>query len=442
MLRAFGFGGSRSGPAGEGDASRARAAADRCHKSAPAAPAPDAGLPKKILLVIDAGSTKWAEVFAGRVVSLEAKAGPPRGQHKPVADSDVHDGRCAPTRADSGSGYNAGAGAGAGATNAVDPSTGTKTGGAEARAGAGGGTGAPGDASKTTPRTRFGIEVVQTSWDTMNLASYSSGGCYVNVATESIPSSGARFTRTRCVKPDFLLIRNECRGVAPGQDKRNLLYGLRYGLIPSVNTIQSVMMMSERPIVHAELLEIQHRVGRDAFPVVDQTYYPNHREMLISPDCPCVVKVGHAHAGYGKMVVQDPHQFEDFSSVMACIGSYCTAESFIPGAYDLRIQKIGNHYRAFKRESVSGTWKTNTGTSVAEATEVTPQYKLWADECSKCFGGLDIVTVDAIHSSVDDSEHILEMNGTSSGFMPDCADEDNGHVADVVVAKMEALVKA
>ena len=108
------------------------------------------------------------------------------------------------------------------------------------------------------------------------------------------------------------------------------------------------------------------------------------------------------------MIIRDAHQFEDFSSVMAITSTYCTAESYIPGEYDLRIQKvgvsgsrrrtpssivtrqltpglwcwqIGNHYRAFKRQSVSGTWKTNTGTSVVEDIEMTPQYKLWADEC-------------------------------------------------------------
>ena len=70
-----------------------------------------------------------------------------------------------------------------------------------------------------------------------------------------------------------------------------MLYGLQYGLIESLNSIHSILLMSERPIVHAELLRIQRRLGRDVFPVVDQTYYPDHREMVISPDFPAVVKV-------------------------------------------------------------------------------------------------------------------------------------------------------
>ena len=48
----------------------------------------------------------------------------------------------------------------------------------------------------------------------------------------------------------------------------------------------------------------------------------------------------------------------------------------------MRIQKIGNHYRGFQR--VSPNWKGNVGNqSIIDDLEVTDQYKLWIDECSK-----------------------------------------------------------
>ena len=47
-------------------------------------------------------------------------------------------------------------------------------------------------------------------------------------------------------------------------------------------------------------------------------------------------------------------------------GSWFFVEPFIEGACDLRIQKLGEHFRAFRRVGVSGEWKTNTGTAVME----------------------------------------------------------------------------
>merc|ERR1712098_1044516 len=120
----------------------------------------------------------------------------------------------------------------------------------------------------------------------------------------------------------------------------------------------------------------------------------NYREMLIGPQFPAVVKVGHAHAGYGKMRIEDHHAFSDFASVMAVTGGlYCTAEEFVEGDYDARIQKIGGTYRAFKRTSMSGNWKTNTGTSSVDVLEVTEEFQRWADLACEIFGGLDVCTV-------------------------------------------------
>ncbi len=51
--------------------------------------------------------------------------------------------------------------------------------------------------------------------------------------------------------------------------------------------------------------------------------------MIIGPNFPAVVKVGHGQAGWGKIRLQDHHQFEDMKSVMAMSGDYCTAEEFL-----------------------------------------------------------------------------------------------------------------
>ena len=64
---------------------------------------------------------------------------------------------------------------------------------------------------------------------------------------------------------------------------------------------------------------------------------------------------------------------------------------------------------------------------------------MWADEAAASFGGLEIVTVDAIHCADTGKEWILEMNGTSSGLLPSRKDEDNAHIRDVVLARMREV---
>ncbi len=51
-----------------------------------------------------------------------------------------------------------------------------------------------------------------------------------------------------------------------------------------------------------------------------------------------------------------------------------------------------------------GQWKTNTGTSTIEEIPVTDAYRRWADLCAASYGGLDIVTVDALHMCVSRRE--------------------------------------
>jgi len=275
------------------------------------------------------------------------------------------------------------------------------------------------------------LQVEQAGWDEISLSSYSDSNCIISIKSRS-PAP-----RSKVIKPDFILIRNEVHTIN-NKDYRNILFGLMHANIPSVNSLESVYMCLEKPITYGALLGINRHLGTDKFPLIDQYYYSNYGEMQFPPKFPIVVKVAHVHAGYGKMVVNDQHSLNDLSSIVALHGDYCSAESFLTGIYDLRIQKIGKRYRVFKRVSVSGEWKTNTGTSFIEEIKITERYKLWADECSKLFGGMDILAVDAIVTE-DNREYILELNGTSIGLGPDNEREDNEIICELVLQKMSEL---
>lgn len=100
------------------------------------------------------------------------------------------------------------------------------------------------------------------------------------------------------------------------------------------------------------------------------------------------------------------------------------------------VQKIGSHYRAFKR--ISTNWKGNVGNqSIVEEMEITDQMIRWADECSKVFGGLDILGLDFVHSKKDGKFYILELNDTAIGLVHAVADEDMKYMRDLVLSRME-----
>ena len=96
---------------------------------------------------------------------------------------------------------------------------------------------------------------------------------------------------------------------------RNLLLGFRYGGIPSINSLESIYNFQDKPWVYSHLLQvhlslinyfsefllfkcfissilifmhflfvqIQQKLGKEAFPLIDQTFYPNHKEMVSNP---------------------------------------------------------------------------------------------------------------------------------------------------------------
>ena len=238
---------------------------------------------------------------------------------------------------------------------------------------------------------------------------------------------------------DFVLIRKLVRGLnAHCDDHRQKLFAMMAANVPSVNSLESVYGCLDRLPCHFELLKIRDRVGHKEFPLIDIHYYSNYRTMRFFPPCPMVIKVGHAEAGYGKMLFEDEKHIKDFAGVLALHGDYATAEPFMDKDYDLRIQKIGKHYRAYKRES--SNWKTNVGSSILTEIDMEARWRKWADLASGAFGGLDILTVDVMHKELDKGafeETILEINDTASGLYDGNKEGDMRDIVEVCMDKMK-----
>jgi len=261
------------------------------------------------------------------------------------------------------------------------------------------------------------------------------GGTDIGVTANVISYTNQRKV-VRSFKPDFLLVRQNLRDA--NEDYKSLLLGLQYGGVPSINSLQSIYNFQDRPWVYAHMMGVQKKLGKEKFPLIDQTYYPNHNEMVSAAagKLPCVLKVGHAHNGLGKVKVESNTSFQDLASVVAVSNSYCTVENYVDAKYDLHIFKIGSNYRALMRKSLSGQWKTNMGQSILEEIPVNDKYRSWIDAVSEMFGGLTICSLEAVVAK-DGKEFIIEVNDSATGLLGESQEEDRRHIAELVFNQME-----
>jgi hypothetical protein len=278
-----------------------------------------------------------------------------------------------------------------------------------------------------------GLKVEQATWDELTLVSYPGEPPNNLVVTaKATERPMVRTQRTFC--PDFVLMRSESKGHW-GQDSTNKLLVLLHSGVPAVNSIFSIYCFLQKPVIWAALKDIQAKLGAAEFPLIQQTLYPSFKEMAIHPDLPCVGKIGSFDAGKGKAVLKTEEALDDFRSIVAVQPAFATLEPFVDWDWDGRVQVIGPHIRVFKR--TTDTWKGNSGKGVMiEDLEVTPQWQLWASECRKAFGGLDLFGLDFLHDKRTGKLVILELNGTACGLVQRHETDDMLQIRDVVLAKM------
>uniref|UniRef100_A0ABI7ZF83 Synapsin III n=1 Tax=Felis catus TaxID=9685 RepID=A0ABI7ZF83_FELCA len=118
------------------------------------------------------------------------------------------------------------------------------------------------------------IRVEQAEFSELNLAAYVTGGCMVDM---QVLRNGTKVVRS--FKPDFILVRQHAYSMALGEDYRSLVIGLQYGGLPAVNSLYSVYNFCSKPWVFSQLIKIFHSLGPEKFPLVEQTFFPNHKPM-------------------------------------------------------------------------------------------------------------------------------------------------------------------
>jgi hypothetical protein len=123
------------------------------------------------------------------------------------------------------------------------------------------------------------LRIIQTSWYDSDIVVYPDGAMLQSCP---IVESEGKISKPKSliVKPDFVIIRNQARGPTPDLDRKNVLFGLIMGNVPSMNSCMSEYMNLERPVMYGALKEIQKRLG-DKFPLIAVTYYSTHNGMVI-----------------------------------------------------------------------------------------------------------------------------------------------------------------
>uniref|UniRef100_A0A8C4S8D8 Synapsin III n=1 Tax=Erpetoichthys calabaricus TaxID=27687 RepID=A0A8C4S8D8_ERPCA len=119
------------------------------------------------------------------------------------------------------------------------------------------------------------IRVEQAEFSEINLASYVNGGCMVDM---QLVRNGTKVVRS--FKPDFVLVRQHAYSMTQGEDFRSLVIGLQYGCIPGINSLLSIYNFCSKPWVFSQLIKIFRTLGPEKFPLTEQTFYPNHKEMV------------------------------------------------------------------------------------------------------------------------------------------------------------------
>lgn len=83
---------------------------------------------------------------------------------------------------------------------------------------------------------------------------------------------------SRIVKPDYVLVRQRTKDRL--DHFKNIVIGLNYGLLPMLENVDLWHIFQDKSWTFSHLSQIQQRLGRDKFPLINQIYCQSHLELV------------------------------------------------------------------------------------------------------------------------------------------------------------------
>ena len=165
---------------------------------------------------------------------------------------------------------------------------------------------------------QFSINVHQASYSQITLqvnSENSEDNILVNISSPE--------TKTvKQVKPDFVVVRQlPC---SESNIEKRILIGLKYARVPSINTLHSCFNMADRSWTYSQLVRVQSKLGKDKFPLIRQTFFPDSKSMehyiqsQVNLCYPVMVKVGSTPSNCINLHVTNSIEFNEAVRATAC----------------------------------------------------------------------------------------------------------------------------
>ena len=288
------------------------------------------------------------------------------------------------------------------------------------------------------------IEVEQAPWCDIEVSSFSDtpNKPLIQIKPNARPFADIpQQSKNRTFTADFVLIRSYVLGNYE-HDWRKKFWALYHSNVHCLNSLDSWIFAIEKVTLYGKLMRV--KAQDPTFPLIHETYYSSPSVGTFPPDFPSVLKVGSSSQGVGKAKINNQEQWNDSLSLMQMTrGEYFVTQPFVQWKTDVRVQKIGDKYRAIERKiteggELLGAWKANEAIGITESdVEVKETWRNWLDAAAEELGmeicGMDLIT------DVSGKEFILELNSSSIGFPERHRKEDLGHIKDLVTLKMNQV---